>query len=220
MFVGHVADGDHCTLDGECGPTSRCPLVSPGVCPGARCEHVPQLGESCRSERCDLGLWCDATATCRALLALGDACDPRVYQFVCPGVTRCTSDGTGDPASGSCTPRTPATSGDPCGVAGTFYVYCDAGLVCDPTSTTCRAARTDGTCTLDAITPIVTRDCPLGSRCVVPSGTTDGACVPVCGGGPCPLLAANGATCTTDGQCESDHCASGLCADAPLCPTP
>jgi len=83
---------------------------------------------------------------------------------------------------------------------------CVDGVCCDTacagTCQACTAAKkgngSDGTCGPIANLSDPDNECPLG-KCD--------------GNGVCTVLAANGAQCSNDAQCGSDHCVDGVCCD-------
>ena len=61
--------GASCRADAECGVDGRCDDDA------RTCASAGAAGASCKTERCGVGLYCDANARCAAHRALGAACD-------------------------------------------------------------------------------------------------------------------------------------------------
>lgn len=222
IFTGKLATGDTCAFDLEC-QSGACDIPSCGMacCTGTCAPAVAkaQVGASCATADCVEGAFCDATQTCRALLAQGSSCsDPSdcAYGLGCVGL----SPGT----AGTCGPM-PAI-GQPCPDG-----FCrDIGAVCNPSGTCVAAGLTGAPCTADfdcssyyhcdtqtmmcAPYPTLgmpcTALCSDGTWCQIPTGQSMGTCT---AGKP------NGQPCSAPTQCESRYCdpSTSQCSDVPTC---
>ena len=136
LGCGSVIETDECrhgcsAYHGDQAEGWPCEVVYPGVsncaqglsCVSGMCQdrcRKPRLGESCGTQACDAGLWCEA-GICRQLPGEGEACSP----FGCVEGTFCD---TWDPnAEPTC--RSLGTRGDPCrGHAQCTSGYCPTGF--------------------------------------------------------------------------------------------
>jgi hypothetical protein len=213
VFVGQVADGAPCGDFSVCGPSSYCP--TPGCNP--TCRRPPEgaaLGESCASNYCATGGYCDpASRLCVTAVAAGGACRgnngiPCVPGFDCFFTG---TDANGDligtcaarVASGPCTRDHNCVSdqfcyqgtckpllriGDPCG---------DANIGCTGFSA-CDTASASPTCVHAGL---------LGEPCA-PLADAPALCI---GGAVC-----DGFRCVAPGQL-GDACIFGTCATPLVC---
>jgi len=237
-------DGDVCTYDAECGPTStcvqgRCVLATPGATPGSPCNGP---GSACAP-----GQLC-VNGTCEVVEPDGGSCSPDpLVGMTCDGCESCQNVQTVEDGGliGTCLPAhqvgwTCASDSDCapytwCADAG----YADGGGACvsnghagDPCAVTpssesdvdrcmpgltcvrASASASEGTCQ-----QVVAGQ--LGDAC--DRFDTGTACVAgaTCalaedGGEVCLAQAADGQACSTDFPCASpDVCTAGLCAPPP-----
>lgn len=227
MLVGHVADGETCSLDAECA-SGTC--VLPAECPDMGCcvgqcratQAPAAAGGACNMARdCMTGLVCGEDLTCHAPAASGQSCrsDRECSDgLACVGVTdmpgmclalpqagercpyqRCASENLRcDAATNTCIAV--GLPGASCPIGGECSLY----LECDAASHTCRefprlGMPCDGTC-IDS------------SFCMLDGSGETGTCV---------ALLATGSPCDGDQQCVSGYCPDGpvfrSCVDLPAC---
>lgn len=157
------------------------------------CEVMRPAGGTCRDDRdCAYGTLCDATHTCVALPAAGDAC---VAWY--PGTTICGTDGM------RC--NTLTLHCEAVRVAGAACMLgeniCGNQLTCDEASGRCIELPSLGEPCQSSCQGMAICDGPI---LAMPVGT----CVP---------LQPNGAACIVGLQCASGYCANRTCADDPAC---
>src|SRR5882672_7413220 len=209
MLIGHVADGDICSIDAECA-SGTCTL--PPTCPDTGCcvgqcratQDPAAASAPCNKARdCQAGLVCGEDLTCHAPAPEGGACrsDRECRDgLACVGVTD---------MPGSCRSLPHADERCPFQRCGSENLRCDAGtntciavglpgvacmtsldcsiyLECDANSHMCRefprlGMPCDGTC-ID------------GSSCLLDSSGSTGTCV---------ALLPNNAPCQGDQDCIS-----------------
>jgi len=220
-FTGTIGDGGTCYISDEC-ISKNCdkPSCSMACCAGTCGPADPApvaIGQSCEAAPCVDGAYCDATATCAALLPAGSDCQGDsqcAYGLLCLGAGTC---------------QAPAGAGDTCITGGNGPECGVLGVVCDPTTNTCvgylaEGAACDpqvGNCQpftfCDQTTMVCTSYPKVGEAC------PNNICAP---GGFCDQTSqmclgpqANGHTCTQSSQCQSNYCdqTSGQCADKTIC---
>jgi hypothetical protein len=223
VFTGRLPEGEACAFSSECVSLDcMVPTCSDACCPGTCGPSTPlaKIGESCTATGCVDDAFCDDTATCRALLAMGSTCNDQgqcQYGLGCVGLTPgvpgtcgplpkigescpdhiCSEVGAVCNATGTCVAM--GLPGDACSVDldCSFYFHCDATQHCAPYPTL-------GMTCIDR--------CSDASWCNVPAGQTMGTCDP---------LLANGQACSRTTQCASYFCdtsaSPAVCTDIPVC---
>jgi hypothetical protein len=223
VFTGKLAEGATCGFSSECQSLDcMVPTCNSACCLGTCGPATPtaNIGESCATSDCVDDAFCDATDTCRALLAAGSSCnDPSQCQYGlgCVGLTPGTPGSCGAlPKIGeACPDQTCSEAGAVCNTAGTCvavglpgapctldldcssYFHCDATQHCAPYPTTGMACN---------------GQCSDNSWCNAPAGQTSGTCDP---------LLPDGQPCATGTECASFYCdasaSPAACAEIPVC---
>jgi hypothetical protein len=211
---GVAACKSTCTADADCAPPNVCNGSSCGLRPiGASCA----VAGDCQSSFCAQGVCCmtACTGSCTSCALVGTI-------GMCKPVP---ADGT-DP-KGQCAVEGAATCGKTglCDGAGACQLYA-AGTQCAPPTcptgsampmaTLARTCDGNGTCR-----PATTQSCGAyacnGTTCNGACGG-DGDCAPgnVCNAGACGLKRL-GQLCTVGTECDSAHCADGVCCTTDSC---
>jgi len=188
-----------CINDSQCDPSAHCDgTCVPDVADGTGCDEA----SDCTSGHCQNGFCCGgpnndccaSASDCPASYASAPACvDPARCDGLrsvatCPPATRICGTQPGVPDDRACGPTTEASNCD-------LYpsVYCSGAATQDPTRPTCATScTTDASCDEDAY-------CKAGTpkRC-----TADEP---------------DGGQCTSDAQCQSEHCDNGFCCGYGAC---
>jgi hypothetical protein len=218
VFEGTVAAGGQCAMDEECisqeCDVPACPeACCQGACVGDAPEPRPRVGESCATNTQCIDSYCDfaSSTTCMPYIPVGQAC-AQTYQCaagVCANQVCTELPGPGE----ACNPQVP---GGQCG---------HIGNVCNPTTMTCVAVGLSGDpCTTGGecseIYNCNAGTCQLGPRLGEP-------CAGECLGRSycdettllCTAPKADGQTCISDNECQSDDCdtTTNTCVTQPIC---
>ena len=230
LIEGHVALGGACSMSDECAAGLYCALDI--GCPST-CRAVGGVGAACSDdEQCADGLACSSAGTCAATIPAGAACTD---EDVCAENTTCSDAGVCE-AVFSYLAGTVAL-GQECGLLSAGL--CVSGLYCvsdvgEPSYGTahCTAERPSagGACRFS-----MPEACPTGQRCVIASGATEGTCTPlaaagaaceddsdcqaalVCAASTCLAKAHVGEACVDSDQCFSSNCVGGTCQLGDCC---
>jgi len=213
-----------CNSDTECGAGNHC--LSGGM-----------LGQSFCSKACTAQTDCPQGTTCTQVTDGDSQCEPNPGT-TCKTFTGCTPDSHQScNSSNDCTAGTDQVCDTGSGTCRARVSICALGTVCDPSLRVCvNSCSTDQDCSSDGSLACVNHicqplstcqsdsECPTDKVCDLPSGSTQGHCVPTCTsdtacstGRVCqPVIEADGSTrnsclpgCVHDTDCAPDQ----ICAD-------
>ena len=224
IMKGTVGDGGTCALDAECKsgvcniPTSTntCPQ---GTCMGNAPPPLGGAGAACSmSSACAVGFYCDSTnRVCAELKAAGATCSSSsecAFGLGCAGMTTRTC-------------KTLPKLGEPCpdGVCRDAGNYCNGSSQCAKIGLEGSAcAQGTGQCSLyypcDLSTNKCTKAPSAGEACTGRCFDANTFCDTTSLMPTCVSTKADGAACTANSQCQSDHCDQGSGAGSSACATP
>ena len=227
IVKGTVGDGGACALDAEC-LSGKCNITSTAMtCPMGTCmggaKPVPGgTGAMCSSSTdCAVGFYCDFTnQVCADLKAAGATCQSTnecAYGLGCAGT----------PPNRTC--KMLPTLGQPCpdGVCRDFGNYCNSSMQCAKIGLAGAACMTTVQCSTfypcDTQAMQCTKAPGLGEPCTGRCFDADTFCDLSAATPTCIKTRADGGTCSSNSQCQSDHCdqgsgaGSGTCSTAAVC---
>ena len=224
IVKGTVGDGGACALDAECKsgtcniPTSTntCPQ---GTCMGNAPPPLGGAGAACStSSSCAVGFYCDfANQVCAELKAAGATCastNECAYGLGCAGTTTRTC-------------KTLPKLGEACpdGVCRDAGNYCNAANQCAKIGLEGAAcAQGAGQCSTFYPCDLQTNKCTkapgTGEACTGRCFDVNTFCDTTSLTPTCVSTKADGGTCMTNSQCQSDHCDQGSGAGSGTCSTP
>lgn len=187
VVEGNRGDGEPCGNDAQC--QSRNCRITSGFC--GTCGPRSAAGGSCANQDdCQTGLEC-ASGVCAVPVPAGGACTSSEQ---CAGLLVC--------KSGTC--GTAAGAGESCGPD----VQCDsfAGLLCVPTSNTCKSASLVGPGESCGLIDESLVGCRAGGTCVGATLTQTGTCASAAGDGASCTTTADGPSCLAPAECIDGTC--------------